>query len=169
MPFVNSSPRLGVPALDAFNTAAEGPALPLGTIVTGVDTTTGAAGEFMYVQFAAITNVGDACALDLNTSRAVRASSALHANSGAPIGFAMPLSTGAINAYGFVQISGLASVRAAPATVVGAKVMLTATAGTVDDAAIAGAQVVGATFASVTASNFSLANLNRPAMQTQIT
>lgn len=157
--------RLGVPALTQADTSAT---VRLGTIVTGYDEDTGLEGEYIYVRANAAIADGEVVYIDL-TNEAVLADSDVHANDGGPIAFAI----GALAAdeYGFVQISGKAKAKAGTVAA-GGKVMLTATAGTVDDAAVAGCQVLGAEFDTADgtpAAGFAYVSCNRPHVQGQIT
>jgi hypothetical protein len=142
--------------------------MPVGSIVTGYDTVTDREGEFMYVQFAAITTEGQVVDID-HTNKCALSSSTNEANHGLPVGF----STGAFAAdeYGFVQVSGKTKVKCNAAVAAGAKVMLTATAGSVDDAAINGSQLSGAEFDTADgtpAAGFAYATIHHPRIQTQV-
>ena len=163
--FCNTS-RLGIANLDTVDTTAR---VSVGTTIEGYDDVTGQESEYQYVRFAATTTVGQAVTLN-NTTKAVLASSTTHANSGIAIGFAVGASYAA-DQYGWVQTGGKAKVKAATVAAAG-KVQLTTTAGTVDDAAVAGAQLAGAVFETADgtpAAGFAYANINRPRVQTQIT
>lgn len=161
--FVAANGALGVHFL-----AAAAAIMPLGTIVQAYDEDTQQVGEFMYVQFGASTTEGQVCCID-NTNKASLASSTNQANDGLPVGFAVTAFEA--DEYGFVQIGGKTKVKAGTVAA-GGKVMLTATAGTVDDAAIAGSQVLGAEFDTADgtpAAGFAYATINRPHVQGQIT
>lgn len=156
--------RIGV-SLEGSETS---PKLPIGTIIRGFDDVANAEGEYMYVQFGAAVTEGQSVYIDL-TNKAVLGDSAQHANDGGPIGFA--LGPQAANAYGFVQISGRTKVKAGT-VVAGAKVFLTAVPGTVDDAVLAGNQVLCAEFDTADgtpAAGFAYVSCNRPHIQGQIT
>jgi len=156
--------RIGV----SIEGAETSPKVPVGTIVRGFDDVANAEGEYMYVQFNAATTEGQAVYLDL-TNKSVLADSAAHANDGGPIGFA--LQAQAANSYGFVQIGGKAKAKAG-AVVAGAKVFLTAVPGTVDDAVLAGNQLLCAEFDTADgtpAAGFAYVSCSRPNVQGQIT
>ncbi len=100
------------------------------------------------------------------TARAVETT---FANSGRPVAVAMAATVAGM--FGWYQISGIAAVNATAASAAGA-MNLTATAGSVNSAANAGDQVVGARLSSAVgtpAAGKAYATLNRPCMQTQIT
>jgi hypothetical protein len=162
----SSSGRLGIGLLSNADTVA---ICPLGTIQIGKDEVTGVENEYMYVQYGVITTVGQISCIDL-TNKTSLASSTNQANDGIPLGFAVG-ATYAADEYGWLQISG--KVKAKAGTVAaGGKVMLTATAGTVDDAAVAGSQVLGAEFDTADgtpAAGFAYITCNRPFAQGQIT
>ena len=75
--------------------------------------------------------------------------------------------------YAWFATEGLVPVKCPNAVVVGEKVfMLAATAGSVDDAVVAGQQILNAEFASLTgvpSTGLALININRPFHQGQIT
>lgn len=156
--------RVGVGPLTNIDSAA---IVPLGTIVQGQDRTIGDTGEYVYARAGEAITDGQICCIDL-TNKVTKASTT-QANSGKPVGWA--LGTMADGDYGWFKISG--KVKAKAGTVVAdAKVMLTATAGTVDDAAVNGSQVIGAEFATADgtpAAGFAYIHANRPSIQTQIT
>lgn len=160
--FATNNPRLGV----SFDTSATA-IMPLGATITAYDSVTGMEGEFQYVQFAAATTEGQVVDIDL-TNQCSLSSSTNQANDGVPQGFA--LTTHAAAEYGFVQIAGKTKVKAG-VVAAGAKVFLTAVAGTVDDAAINGSQLSGAEFDTADgtpAAGFAYATISRPRVQTQV-
>lgn len=113
----------------------------LGTIVTAKDPTYGV-GEFIYLQGVASTAVGTVVhynADDFSTTRAV-------ADGIGPVAVAM--SANVANQYGWYQISGKAVAKVATGFADNAAVYLTSTAGTVDDAVVAGDAVYNAKGAS---------------------
>jgi hypothetical protein len=161
-----TSGRLGIGALTNADTAA---ICPVGTIVDGYDDVIAQNGEYVYVQMGATITEGQVCCID-NTNKATLASSTNQANDGLPVGFAAG-TTYADTEYGWLQISGKTKAKAGTVAA-GGKVMLTATAGTVDDAAIAGSQVLGAEFDTADgtpAAGFAYITCNRPVVQGQIT
>jgi len=106
----------------------------LGKIIRAVDkdTTNYGAGEFIYLKGVASTAVGSIVtysADDFTTSLAV-------ANDRAPIAIAM--SANVANQYGWYQISGKAVGKVLTGFADNAICYLTATAGSIDDAAVAG-------------------------------
>lgn len=160
---------LGVPQIDptTIDTSEE---YPVGTIVTGYDDTQGY-GEFIYLPGVAAVVEGDLVVYDLvpGAEAIVRATTAL-ANSGRLVAVAL----GAVVAgtFGWFQITGVAIVNVAAAFAAGNKVMLTAVAGVVDDAAVAGSQLIGAISSSAIgtpAANKAYVTINRPSIQSQIT
>lgn len=157
--------QLGIGALTNADTAA---ICALGTIVTGFDDVSNTMGEYVYVQYAAITTEGQIAMYDA-TNKAALASSTNQANDGVPVGFAC--GAYAADEYGWLQIGGKTKAKAGTVAA-GGKVMLTATAGTVDDAAVAGSQVLGAEFDTADgtpAAGFAYITCNRPTVQSQIT
>lgn len=160
-----NNPGLGV----SLTTVGATQLHPLGYIVAGYDDTIGAGGEFMYVKFNATTADAEIVYIDL-TNECVLADSDLHANDGGPVGWA--LAAAAADDYGWVQIAGKVKAKAVAAAAAGAKVFLTATGGTVDDAAIAGCQVLSAEFDTTEdapADGYAYITCNRPNVQGQIT
>lgn len=155
--------RLGISLELASATALHA----LGFTCTGYDTVSGAEGEFMYVKANVAFAEGDCVYINLSTE-AVLADSDVHANDGGPIGWA--LATCAIDDYVFVQVAGNVKAKAAADAAANAKVFLTANAGIVDDAAIAGCQVLGAEFGTLEgtpADTFSYITCDRPHVQGQ--
>lgn len=154
MAYILSDQILGVPDLDTTTTTQ--PDLPLGSIVRGKDSTYGE-GEFILLKGVASTVVGDAVvwASDFTTTRAVAASRG-------PV--AVALSANVASQYGWYQISGLATVKAAT-VVSGSPAQLSATAGTLDDTTTAGQYVDGAVFKSADgtpSAGFAIVALSRP-------
>lgn len=131
----------------------------IGTIVIAKHTTYGVA-EFMYAKGVASTVVGDVCMIDTyanTTTRCVAATRGI-------IGVAMSINVA--NQYGWYQISGSAVVKAGTVAAQGL-MYSTATAGTVDDAAVAGSYILGACFKTADgtpAAGFAVAALSRPFM-----
>jgi hypothetical protein len=107
---------------------------PLGTVVQAVDATYGA-GEFIYLEGVASTAVGSAVLYsedDFSTSL-------LAANDIGQVAFAM--SANVADQYGWYQIKGKAVGKVAASFADNGNVYSTATAGTVDDAVVAGDRV----------------------------
>jgi hypothetical protein len=161
-----TSERLGTPLLTQVDSVAQ---LSLGRIVNGYDDVVGEGGEFMYVRFGGAVTQGQLVLIDTH-NKCTTASNA-NANSGKSVGVVCPVAA-ADTDYGFVQVSGKVAAQCNGAVVADAKVFLTATAGKVDDAVLAGCQLIGAEFATADgtpAANFAYVNINRPSIQTQIT
>ena len=114
---------------------------PLGTIVRAVDPTYGA-GEFIYLAGAASTAVGSWVIYNPDDYSTTLAS----ANGIGPIAIAM--SANVASQYGWYQISGKAVGKVLASFADNADVYLTSTAGSVDDADVAGDYVSGAKGAS---------------------
>jgi hypothetical protein len=106
----------------------------LGTIVRAENATYGA-GEFIYLQAAATTAVGSWVTYSYDNGQAAL----LAANAIDPV--AVSMAVVAANSYGWFQISGKAVGLVAAGYVDNALVYATATAGTVDDAVVAGDRV----------------------------
>jgi hypothetical protein len=145
--------------------------VPVGTIAKGFDPDKGEA-EFIYLPGVASVVRGDCVVYDLDPAgqAVVRTLSGTHLNAGRPVAFAM----GAIVAskFGWFQISGVAIASVLAAFAKGNKVFLTATAGNLDDAAVAGCQIIGAVASSAVdtpETGKAYLTINRPSVQTQIT
>ena len=140
---------------------------PLGLIVSAVDPTYGG-GEFIYLKGIASTVVGSL--VDYDPYLATTALAPATAGVG-PVAVAM--SANVASQYGWYQIAGVAAVKAPNAMAVGADVfMLAATPGSVDDAAVAGEQILNAKATTTTgtpSSGLALITINQPFHQGQIT
>lgn len=133
---------------------------PLGTIIRAKDVSTEdrGVGEFIYLKGVASTAVGTWVgynAADGSTTRAA-------ADGRYPLAIAM--SANVANQYGWYQISGDASGLCLASYADNGKVFLTGTAGSIDDASVAGDFVVGAKGASARDTDTGLADfeLSRP-------
>lgn len=115
---------------------------PLGTIVTGTDDTYGA-GEFIYLKGVASTVVGSWVTYNMDDGT----TALLAANAIGPVAVAMSANAAATS-FGWYQIQGKAVGKAAAAYADNGLVYATATAGTVDDAVVAGDRVKRAKGAS---------------------
>ncbi|WP_141339704.1 hypothetical protein [Bradyrhizobium sp. USDA 3458] len=139
----------------------------LGTIVRAVDPTYGA-GEFIYLKGVASTVVGSMVDYD-----PYLATTALSPATGGTGPVAVAMSANVANQYGWYQIGGAAAVKAPNAMTAGADVFsLAATPGSVDDAAVAGEQILGAKVSTTTgtpAAGLAIITINRPFHQGQIT
>lgn len=139
----------------------------LGTIVSANDPVYGG-GEFIYLKGVASTVVGTMVDYDeyLGTT-------ALSPATGGIGQVAVAMSANVANQYGWYQIQGSAVVRAPNAMVVGADVFsLAATPGSVDDAAVAGEQILNAKVSTTTgtpSTGLAVIQINRPFHQGQIT
>src|SRR5690348_3837478 len=127
---------------------------PLGTIVTAKDDTYGV-GEFIYLEGVASTAAGDAVTYTVKPSATVRA---VAAGRGA---VAVAMSANVAGQYGWYCITGCVPVAAAASAAAGV-VYLTSTAGTLDDAVVAGDKVDGAVFTEAISGGFSTLQLSRP-------
>lgn len=114
---------------------------PLGTIVRAVDPTYGA-GEFIYLKGVASTGIGSWVTYspdDFTTTL-------LAANAIGPVAIAMAATVA--NEYGWYQIQGKAVGKVLASFADNGNVYATATAGSIDDAVVAGDRVKGAVGAS---------------------
>jgi hypothetical protein len=131
----------------------------LGLVVEAKDVTYGP-GKFIYCKGVASTAKGDLCTYDTvngDTARAVNGGS----TSTGPCGVAM--SANVASQYGWYQIEGAGPV-AAGTVAADAPLYLTSTAGTVDDAVVAGDLVSGLVARSVTASGFATCQIDHPSI-----
>lgn len=144
-----------------------------GTIVRARDPSIGVAGvgvegEFIYLRGVAGTQVGS-----LVTYDAFLGTTALAPATGGQGQVAVAMSANLANQWGWYQIAGIAAVRAPNAMVPGADVfMLAATPGSVDDAPVAGEQVLNARVSTTTgnpSAGLGYIQINRPFLQGQIT
>lgn len=140
---------------------------PLGLIVSAVDPVYGG-GEFIYLKGIASTVVGSLVTYDVNL-----ATTALAPATGGNGSVAVAMSANVASQFGWYQIAGAAAVKAPNAMVAGADVfMLAATPGSVDDAAVAGEQVLNAKVSTTTgtpSAGLAIIQINRPFLQGQIT
>lgn len=114
---------------------------PLGTIVTASDPTY-LGGEFIYLKGVASTAVGSWVTYNMDDGT----TDLLAANAIGPVAVAM--SANVASQYGWYQISGKAVGKALTGFVDNANVYATATAGSIDDAVVAGDRVKNAKGAS---------------------
>jgi len=132
-------------------------AVPLGTILQATDPTYGP-GEFIYLKGVASTAIGSWVTFnydDWTTALAV-------ADAIGPVAISMSANTAATS-YGWYQISGKASGLALASFADNGNVYLTATAGSVDDAVVAGDYVYGAKGAStITGAGLADFEISRP-------
>lgn len=138
----------------------------LGKVIRAVDPIFGG-GEFIYLKGVASTVVGSLVTFDqyLGTTTLAPATGGV-----GPVAVAM--SANVANQYGWYQIEGSAAVSAPNAMTPGAKVfMLAATPGSVDDAQVNGAQIIGAVVSTTTgtpSTGLAVIQINRPHYQGQI-
>lgn len=143
MAYTIQNPVLGVQPIAVTDTTQRH---SLGTIVRASDPTYGA-GEFIYLKGIGSTVVGTLVDYDqyLGTTALAPATAGI-----GPVAVAMSINVA--NQYGWYQVEGAAVVKAPNAMVVGAEVfMLAATAGSVDDAAVNGEQILNAKVSTTTA------------------
>jgi hypothetical protein len=114
---------------------------PLGSIVAAVDPTYGA-GEFIYLKGVASTAVGSWVTYNMDDG----STALLAANAIGPVAIAM--SANVASQYGWYQIQGKAVGKVLAGFVDNANIYATATAGSVDDAIVAGDRVKNAVGAS---------------------
>ena len=141
MAYTVMTPQLGAPKIGDVHTAGYVAAWKLGDIVRAVDPTYGA-GEFIYLKGLDSTAVGSWVTYnpdDFSTTL-------LAANAIGPVAVAMAASV--TGKYGWYQIQGKAIGKALTGYVDNALVYATATAGSVDDAVVAGDRVKNAIGAS---------------------
>lgn len=112
-------------------------------------------GEFVYLKGVASTAKGDAVVYDISDGTTVRTVAASAGD------LAVAMSACVANEFGWYQIKGLGTVTAGTVADNG-KVYTTATASTLDDAAVTGQQVIGATFRSADDTGLARIQLNYP-------
>lgn len=138
MAYVIDNARIGMqPIADTSTTQRH----PLGTIVSANDPTYGA-GEFIYLLGVASTAVASWVTYNLDNG----GTALLAANAIGPVGIAM--SANVASQYGWYQIQGKAVGKVLAAFADNGNVYATSTAGSVDDAVVAGDRVKGAVGAS---------------------
>lgn len=156
MPYALSYPKAGTQDIAATDTVQKH---PIGTKVTAVDPVYGE-GEFIYMKGVANTVVGSMVVYD---QYAKTTALTLPGVGRGPC--AVSMSSNIDNQYGWYQISGAAVVRSVAATGTGA-VYITATAGVVDDTAVAGDRIDGARYKTadgVPGAGLAVIQIDRPA------
>lgn len=133
MAYVVKNPILGVPPIALTDTTAYA-AVPLGTIVQAEDPTLGS-GQFIYLKGVASTAIASWVTYYQSDYTTVL----LAANAIGSVGVAM--SANVASQYGWYQIAGKAVGKALTGYLDNALVYATATAGSVDDAVVAGDRV----------------------------
>lgn len=163
MAFTIDNPRIGVQQIANTDTVQNH---ALGTIVHGTDPVNGS-GEFIYLKGIGSTVVGSL--VDYDPFLGTTALAPATVGTG-PVAVAMSINIA--NQFGWYQIAGAAAVKAPNAMAVGAEVfMLAATPGSVDDAAVAGEQIIGAKVSTTTGTpgtGLGMITINRPSHQGQI-
>lgn len=150
-------PRIGMQPIDVTDTVARH---PLGTIVTAADPTYGG-GEFIYLKGLATTAIGSWVTYNNDDW----STTLLAANAIGPVGVAM--SANVASQYGWYQINGKAIGKALTGYVDNALVYATATAGSIDDAVVAGDRVknaIGASAVDTPSTGLAEFEINRPWM-----
>jgi len=160
--------QIGAPPLTDVSTTQK---VPLGTIVKIQDNALAVptAGEALYFKASGASIVAGSM-VDYDSFLATGVLSPATAGTG-PVGIAF--ATVLSGSFGWLQISGKAAVKAPNAVVAGAEVWsLAATPGSVDDAVVAGEQILNAKFSSTTpvpAAGFAWMEMDRPFHQGGIT
>jgi len=134
----NSIDSIGNKSGQAINATSTTQNAPLLTRVRAKDPTYGE-GEFIYLQGCASTAVGSVVVYKADGTTALAT-----ARSKGPVAVAMSASSSTSN-YGWYQTQGRAVVKAGTVAA-GAAMYATGTAGTVDDAVVAGDEVFGAAY-----------------------
>lgn len=157
MAYVITSNRFGFQPIDVTDTVQRH---QLGTIVTADDPIY-RGGEFIYLKGLALTAIGTWVTYNLDDG----STTLLAANAIGPVAVAM--SANVASQYGWYQISGKAIGLALAGFLDNANVYATATAGSVDDAVVAGDRVklaVGASALGVPSGSFAEFEISRPFM-----
>jgi hypothetical protein len=140
MAFIIRNPIVGSQPI-ATTSTTQSEVHKLGDIVNAYDSTY-LSGEFIYLKGVASTAVGSWVTYNMDDG----STTLLAANAIGPVAVAM--SANVANQYGWYQISGKAVGKALTGFVDNANVYATSTAGSVDDAVVAGDRVKGAVGAS---------------------
>jgi hypothetical protein len=158
MSFAPTNPIIGLQPIVEVSSVQQH---PLGTIVQAVDETYGAA-EFVYLKGVASTVVGSWVTYNADDGT----TALLAANAIGPVGVAMSANAAATT-FGWYQISGKAVGKALALFADNANVYATATAGSVDDAVVAGDRVKlakGASAIDTPSAGFAEFEIHRPFM-----
>lgn len=159
---------IGLPPMTDVSTTQK---VPLGLIVKIVDNTLAAptSGEALYFKASGASIVAGSM-VDYDSQLATGVLSPATGGTG-PVGVAF--ATVPSGSFGWLQISGKAAVKAPNAMVVGAEIFsLAATPGSVDDAAVAGEQILNARASTTTgtpSAGLAFIEIDRPFHQGQIT
>lgn len=157
MAFTIVSPIAGTQPIATTDTVARH---PLGSIVTAYDPIYGA-GEFIYLKGLAATAVGSWVTYNLDDG----STTLLAANAIGPV--AVSMSANVASQYGWYQIQGKGVALVLAGFVDNANMYATATAGSADDAVVAGDRIKGAVGASAIGTpsgSFAEVELARPFM-----
>jgi hypothetical protein len=158
MSFAPTNPIIGLQPIVEVSSVQQH---PLGMIVQAVDETYGAA-EFVYLKGVASTVVGSWVTYNADDGT----TALLAANAIGPVGVAMSANAAATT-FGWYQISGKAVGKALALFADNANVYATATAGSVDDAVVAGDRVKlakGASAIDTPSAGFAEFEIHRPFM-----
>jgi hypothetical protein len=167
MSYKVASPQIGWPQIGDVDTT---PKVPVGTrcSIQDLDLTVPQAGEAVYLKSTDAITLGALVAYDQQLATCV-----LGPATGGVGPVAVSFGIVATGRYAWFQIAGNAKVLAPNAVAAGANVFpLAATPGSVDDAAVAGEQILGAKFSTTTpvpAAGFAWMTIDRPLYQGQIT
>lgn len=149
---------LGLPKINGTSPTPWPAVAPLGNIMRATDPVYGA-GEFIYLKGLAATAVGSWVTYNLDDFT----TTLLAANAIGPVAIAM--SANVASQYGWYQISGKAQGLALASFADNGNVYATATAGSVDDAVVAGDRVKGAVGAStIVSAGLAEFEISRPFM-----
>jgi hypothetical protein len=157
MAYTITNGRLGLPEITATDTEAK---VKVGTIVCAEDPDYGA-GEFIYLKGLASTAVGSWVTYNMDDG----STALLAANAIGPVAVAM--SANVANQYGWYQIGGKAVGKALTGYADNGLVYATATAGSIDDAVVAGDRVKrakGASAVGTPSSGLAEFEIDRPFM-----
>lgn len=155
MTYVISTPLIGAQPIAVTDTTQNH---ALGTIVKAIDPTYGE-GEFVYLAGVASTAVGSVVIFDQKAGTSTLAT----AGSRGPVGVAM--SANVASQYGWYQVSGSAVAKVAAAVAAGAPAYVTSTAGSIDDAVVAGDKIDGFVFKVLASgAGTTVAQIARPAL-----
>ena len=166
---------LGAPGISSSDPlqANSLPKVPLGTTVRGVDPTYGEA-EFRYVLQVTLQTVGSVVIYDPTTFQSALLTVTNGKNKGVPVGVCMSVPTVGTASYGWVQVSGLATIKKTSVAVTpNVPIFISGTSGRIKVLASAGQQILGAQTANlttiVTTTSTVVVQIDRPHTQGQIT
>jgi len=154
MAWVIEENRLGQTLIGSVDTEQ---AVPVGTIVRATDPTYGS-GEFIYLAGVASTAVGSWVTYNMDDG----STALLAANAIGPVAIAMAATVA--STWGWYQVGGKAVGLALTGFADNANVYATATAGSIDDAVVAGDRVKRAKGASAVAGGVADFEIDRPFM-----